>query len=287
LNTRANSAIEFAQWPVHSELESIYLKSKVLAIQTTRVSPNNNFIDGLVDGSGVSSAKNSDDSSLISSSNNNFVYKNFNLGLHVGDCAKQVEFNRQCLQNLLPSKTSIQWLKQVHGNTVAEISSVTKQPLIADAMVTREKNIALAIMTADCLPILLVSKQGDEIAAIHGGWRPLAANIITNTLNKMHTAADEIYAWLGPCIGKDAFEVGSEVQNAFIKQGSKFSQAFNKQENGKYFASLHKIATLQLNHLGIKYTSTLSECTYSQPEKYYSYRKNVTSGRMATVIALL
>ena len=263
MNSRANPAIEFVQWPINAQLENIGFDDKVLALQTTRVSPNN--ISG----------------------DDNTVYKNFNLGLHVGDCAKQVEHNRQCLQKLLPSKTRIQWLEQVHGNAVAEILKVTKQVIIADAMVTREKNIALAIMTADCLPILLISKQGDEIAAIHGGWRPLAVNIITHTLNKMHTAADEIYAWLGPCIGKKAFEVGSEVQKAFIEQGRIFSQAFRKQENGKYFANLHKIATLQLNDLGIKHISTLPECTYSQPEKYYSYRKNAITGRMATVITLL
>jgi hypothetical protein len=263
LNSRAKSAIELALWPVYSQLESTDLNDKVLAIQTTRISPEK------------------------SSADDNSGYKNFNLALHVGDCAQQVEHNRQSLQKLLPAKTTIQWLEQVHGNTVAEISKVTKKAIIADAMVTREKNIALAIMTADCLPILLVSKQGNEIAAIHGGWRSLATNIITNTLDKMQTAADEIYAWLGPCIGQEAFEVGSEVQKAFVDQGSVFSQGFSKQKNGKYFANLHIIAILQLNNLGIKHISTLSECTYFQPEKYYSYRKYATTGRMATVISLL
>lgn len=262
----AKSAIEFVQWSVHSQLESTDLDDKVLAMQTTRLSPDN--ISG-------------------ESCEENTAYKNFNLGLHVGDCAKQVEKNRQSLQNLLPYKTSIQWLEQVHGNTVAEISIVTKETIIADAMVTREKNIALAIMTADCLPILLVSKQGDEIAAIHGGWRPLAANIITDTVNKMHTPVDDIYAWLGPCIGKNAFEVGNEVQEAFVVHGNEFTQAFRKQDNGKYLANLHQIATLQLNKLGIKQISTLSECTYFESKKYYSYRKNATTGRMATVISLL
>jgi YfiH family protein len=266
LKTRANSAIEFAQWPAHSQLENAYLDDKVLAMQTSRLSPDNISVE---------------------LGENNTAYKNCNLGLHVGDCAKRVERNRRCLQELLPSKTSIQWLEQVHGNSVVEISSVTKQTIIADAMVTRVKNIALAIMTADCLPILLISNQGNEIAAIHGGWRPLAANIITNTVNKMHTTADEIYAWLGPCIGKKAFEVGSEVQMAFVEQGSIFSQAFSKQENGKYLADLHEIATLQLHKLGITQISRLSECTYSEPEKYYSYRKESTTGRMATVITLL
>lgn len=273
MNNRANSAIEFAQWPVHSQLEGTYLDGKVLAMQTTRVSP-----DNLSDG---------DLSRGDTSVDDKTVYNSFNLGLHVDDCAKLVEHNRHCLHQLLPAKTRIQWLEQVHGNAVAEISTVTSKALIGDAMVTREKNIALAIMTADCLPILLISKQGDEIAAIHGGWRPLAADIIKNTVNKMHTASDSIYAWLGPCIGKDVFEVGNEVQMAFVEQGSVFSQAFCKQTNGKYLANLHEIATLQLNHLGIKQISTLSECTYSKPKKYYSYRKNSITGRMATVITLL
>lgn len=221
----------------------------------------------------------------ISANNNDF--KNFNLGLHVGDCAKQVEYNRKYLQDLLPDKTCIQWLEQVHGNTVIDISRVTKQTIIGDAMITREKNTALAIMTADCLPILLVSNQGNEIAAIHGGWRPLAGNIITNTVKKMHTRAGEINAWLGPCIGNKAFEVGSEVYKTFVDQGNIFSKAFSKQSNGKYLANLHEIAKLQLNNLGINHISTLSECTYSKPDKYYSYRKSSSTGRMATVITLI
>lgn len=266
MDIRANSAIEFAQWPEHAQLEKKSLDDKVLAFQTTRISPNEN---------------------LIESSENNSVYSNFNLGLHVGDCANQVEHNRQSLQKLFPSQTNIQWLEQVHGNVVAEIVNVTNETIIADAMITREKNIALAIMTADCLPILLVSKQGDEIAAIHGGWRPLAANIITNTVNKMVTATDDILVWLGPCIGKDAFEVGNEVQEAFVAYGNEFTQAFHKQVNGKYLADLHQIATLQLKKLGINKISTLSECTYFESEKYYSYRKNAATGRMATIITLL
>ena len=214
------------------------------------------------------------------------VYKHFNLGLHVGDNVTKVNENRKTLQSLLPSNTSIQWLEQVHGNLVAEILQVTQSAITADAMVTREKNTALAIMTADCLPILLASKQGGEIAAIHGGWRPLSNNIISHTVNKMQTAPSDIMAWLGPCIGKEAFEVGSEVKKAFVEQSDNFSQAFCKQANGKYLANLHEIARLQLTALGMHKISSLSECTYSQPEKYYSYRKSAITGRMASVITL-
>jgi len=263
-----NSAIEFVQWPVHSSIVEKKkgdknIDEKVLAIQTTRVAPNDFFGD------------------------QTSPYQGFNLGLHVGDCATQVEKNRNYVRKLLPKKTKVQWLEQVHGNEVAEITHVSKQPIIADAVFTSEKNICLAIMTADCLPILLASKSGNEIAAIHGGWRPLAANIITNTFKKMKTPAEDVYAWLGPCILKNNFEVGSEVKTKFVQKGDCFNSAFTAKTNGKYLADLHKIAKLQLENLGINQVSTLSECTYSNTNKYYSYRKNAITGRMASLICLL
>jgi len=264
---RTNSTIEFVQWPeptsTNSSIINKVIDEKVLAIQTTRVAPNNSFDDKTI------------------------PYQGFNLGLHVGDCAKQVENNRNYLQKSLPKNTEIQWLEQVHGNEVAEISQVSKLPIIADAAFTSEKNTCLAIMTADCLPVLLVSKSGDEIAAIHGGWRPLAANIISNTLEKMNTPAANIYAWLGPCISKSAFEVGGEVKAMFVQQSKCFNSAFTAKPNGKYLADLHKIATLQLESLGINQISILPECTYSNTNKYYSYRKNAITGRMATLICIL
>tara|TARA_R110001583_G_scaffold1152_17_gene9613 strand:+ start:4139 stop:4996 length:858 start_codon:yes stop_codon:yes gene_type:complete len=275
-STRTKSAIEFVQWPVHSSLGeknsgNKNIDEKVLAIQTTRVAPN--------DFSGDETSP----------------YQGFNLGLHVGDCAKQVEKNRNYLQTLLPKKTKIQWLEQVHGNEVVEVTQASKQIIIADAVFSSEKNTCLAIMTADCLPILLVSKSGDEIAAIHGGWRPLAANIITKTLEKMKTPTADIYAWLGPCISKNAFEVGSEVKSAFVEQNECldecFKKDFTKKTNSnpldKYLADLHKIAKLQLENLGINQISTLPECTYANTDKYYSYRKKAITGRMATLICLL
>ena len=262
-----NSAIELVQWPVPSASTETNLVNKVLAIQTTRMT-----VKELCDESAS-------------------PYQGFNLGLHVGDCAKQVEINRYFLQELLPSNSKIQWLEQVHGNTAVAISQVSEQVITADAAVTNKRNICLAIMTADCLPILLVSKKGDEIAAIHGGWRPLAANIITNTLNKMTTPADDIYAWLGPCISKNSFEVGAEVKAQFVQQHECFDAAFTaaltESKQGKYLADLHKMARLQLEKAGINHISALPECTYSNTDKYYSYRKNNITGRMATLICLL
>ena len=264
-NIRKNSAIEFVQWPSHPDLPELdkALAKNIFAIQTTRITPHDSPKD------------------------QTSPYQSFNLGLHVGDCSKQVEKNRQLLQELLPEKTKIQWLEQVHGNDVIEVFQVSKKAIVADAAVTTEKNICLAIMTADCLPILLVSKNGDEIAAIHGGWRSLAANIITNTLNKMQTPAADIYAWLGPCISQRAFEVGSEVKAAFVQQSPSFNAAFDLKSNGKYLADLHTIAALQLEGVGINQISTLPECTYSNIDKYYSYRKNAITGRMASLICRL
>jgi len=263
-----SSAIEFVQWLPHSITSEKALAAKVLALQTTRLTPNTVCPD-------------------ITCDDQTESYQNFNLGLHVGDCSQQVLKNRQSLQKLLPANTKIQWFEQVHGNEVVEVQQVSTTAIVADAAITRMKNTCLAIMTADCLPILLVSKAGDEIAAIHGGWRPLAANIIINTLDKMKTPNTDVCAWLGPCISKDAFEVGSEVKAEFVQQGECFNSAFTAKANGKYLADLHTIARLQLVSHGVNQISDLSECTYANTDKYYSYRKNTVTGRMATLICLL
>lgn len=252
------SAIESVVWPVRS----------VQAIQTTRHSP---FVQ-------------------IESQYSN--YQAFNLAMHVKDTYREVAKNRDYLQKLLPEKTKIQWLEQVHGNSVLDILQQTEQVLVADALITRQKNITLAIMTADCLPILLSQKDGKEIAAIHGGWRSLAKNIIEKTIDKMHSQTDEIYAWLGPCIGKEVFEVGEDVRSVFIQQNKAFEQAFTESDieikrNGterKYLADLHLIAQLQLKNLEIMNISVLPECTYTMNDKYYSFRKQNVSGRMASLI---
>lgn len=259
-----NSAVEFVAFSSvrKASLTPSSTDENVLAIQTSRISPFNT-------------------QTHIES-----PYQGFNLGLHVGDISEKVEKNRQLLQKLLPKNTHIQWLEQVHGNEVAEITSVSSQPLVADASFTKEKNICLAIMTADCLPILLASKAGDEIAGIHGGWRSLAKNIITHTINKMATKANQICAWLGPCIGKETFEVGQEVFDTFVSQNQSFSQAFVKRTSGKYLADLQKIAYIQLAELGVEHINVLPECTFSNTDKYYSYRKESKTGRMASLICL-
>lgn len=221
----------------------------------------------------------------------------FNLGLHVGDDEIIVRKNRQYLTKSLPNECEIQWLEQVHGCHVVNIVRQSDKPKVADAAITSNNFVALAVMTADCLPILLSDKDGKEIAAIHGGWRSLVSGIIANTVKKMQTPSCELYAWLGPCIGPSVFEVGKEVKDAFLAIDVCFSSAFKivqcQSQNcagsldkgkEKYLADLHQIATMKLANLGVSSIFGQNDCTYSQPNRYYSFRRDGQTGRMATVI---
>lgn len=240
--------------------------------------------------------------SLVSSNSKDFVYcvnqksskpfDDFNLGLHVGDNIEQVLENRQRLKYFFPENTNIQWLDQVHSATVHHVKKYNQNSIVADALYTTEKKLGLAIMTADCLPIFLVSKNSNEIAAIHGGWRPLANNIIANTFKHFNAADKDIIAWLGPCIGETAFEVSEEVYHIFTSLDVAFIDAFKQvshhvNENPKkYLANLSMIATIQLNQLGITQVINQSVCTVLNPHQYYSYRRDGKTGRMASVICL-
>ncbi|TPH18172.1 peptidoglycan editing factor PgeF [Litorilituus lipolyticus] len=253
------NGIHFINWP----------EQNVLAAQTSRIHP-------LLD--------------ITCNSDALTDFQSFNLGLHVNDDRQLVLKNRNTLTEILAQQTvnpnlSIQWLNQVHKTDVVTIDHVSNDVISADACITRNKDIALAIMTADCLPILLSCKQGNEIAAIHGGWRPLAGNIIDNTLRQMQACNSEVIAWLGPCIGKKAFEVGVDVYSAFITQSTNFHCAFKPLSDEKYLADLHKIAKIQLRQLGVTHIMQLPECTYSLSNKYYSYRRESVTGRMATLIS--
>jgi len=230
--------------------------------------------------------------SLIKPLISNEPFNHFNLGLHVGDDPEKVLAHRKQILPLLPQNTQVQWLEQVHGSDVLLIEQHSKQALIADGAITRQKNIALAIMTADCLPILLTAKDGREIAAIHGGWKPLAKGIISNALNEMRCRNEDVSVWLGPCIGKEAFEVGAEVQAIFTKQSKHFAEAFSPIPDtfvakGKYLADLALIAKIQLTALGVKNIHHLDHCTYSDESQYFSYRRENITGRMASIICLI
>jgi len=154
----------------------------------------------------------------------------------------------------------------------------------ADALYTQVKNQPLAIMSADCLPILFASHDGHEVAAVHGGWRGLEKGIIKNTLACFSAPSKQIYAWLGPAIGAEQFEVCAEVATRFIAKSPLFKQAFKLQSNNKYLCDIYLIARIELEQLGVINISGGDYCTVSQPSLFFSYRREGKTGRMASLI---
>ena len=272
VTTKSPENLHVVNWPT----------PKVLAFSTTRFPPKDKKSLDNLDSIKICEAD-------VGERSTEFDF--FNLGAHVGDNPILVEYNRNTLLNYLPNDSKIQWLEQVHGNHVTYVDRHNITPIVADAAITREKKLALAIMTADCLPILLADINGNEIAAIHAGWRPLAANIIKNTVCKMQTPAKDLCAWLGPCIGSTAFEVGEEVKQAFAQISEEFIPAFlplmNEDNKPKYLADIAMIAKIQLQNLGIANISHTYNCTFTEHDKYYSFRRDGKTGRMASIISLI
>lgn len=216
-------------------------------------------------------------------------FDSLNLGLHVGDDSSIVQKNREALKAVLPSEPI--WLNQVHGTQVIDADDARSVIPNADASVTTTPGRVLAIMTADCLPLLLSSSDGTVIGAAHVGWRGLAAGVIEQTVALMRTkqghqnqTQSEILAYLGPAIGPHAFEVGSEVRNIFIEQNPANAVCFEKlQEKGKYLADIYGLACLRLNTLGIEQIEGGGECTLQNLD-YFSYRRDHKTGRMGSFI---
>ncbi|QDP03005.1 peptidoglycan editing factor PgeF [Thalassotalea sp. PS06] len=212
-------------------------------------------------------------------------FDSLNLGGHVGDDRESVEKNRQLLSEKYFGDP-VQWLNQIHGDEVVELTAYSQSPLTGDAVYTRLQNQPIAILTADCLPILLASENGDEIAAIHAGWRPLAAGIVDKTLDKFDGAPEHIHAWLGPCIGNQKFEVGAEVRKAFLQVSRENDTCFSAVAEGKFLADLPQLAINNLQRLGIHRIARSPYCTVSNPQSFFSYRRDGKTGRMASVIAI-
>jgi hypothetical protein len=211
-------------------------------------------------------------------------FDSFNLAFHVNDEQSDVSANRARLHEKLPSNAI--WLEQIHSNKVIEISANTDLAIIekADALYTNQINVPLAIMTADCLPILLTDQNGGQIAAIHGGWRGLAGGIIENTLACFDCDSSQILAWLGPAIGPENFEVGQDVVDAFSDLNINYLHAFQVKENGKFHADIFLLAKQLLNKSGISHITSREQCTFNEPELFYSYRREIQTGRMASLI---
>lgn len=212
-------------------------------------------------------------------------FARFNLGRRSGDAVDAVSSNRRALRQALDLPAEPRWLHQVHGTTVAELGPLPSadEPQ-ADAAVSRLPGTVLAILTADCLPVLLCADDGGEIAAAHAGWRGLAAGVLEATVASMTTPATRMMAWLGPCIGAASYEVGDEVREAFVDVDAEAGAAFVASRPGHWQADLTALARRRLHAAGVTRIHGGGFDTLSDP-RLYSYRRDgAASGRFATLI---
>ena len=213
-------------------------------------------------------------------------WDSFNLGDHVGDDPARVAANRAALRRHLPAEPL--WLQQVHGIAAVDAGKTANSGsgVVADAAFARQPDVVCAVMTADCLPVLFCDQAGSVVAAAHAGWRGLLGGILESTLVGMAVPAAELLAWLGPAIGPQAFEVGDEVRTAFLADDPAAATAFVALGAGKWLADLYALARRRLLRAGVEQIYGGGECTLSDRARYFSYRRDGITGRMATLIWL-
>ncbi len=222
------------------------------------------------------------------------TYASLNLGGHVGDLPAAVAENRRRLRIAAQLPAEPGWLAQVHGVGVVDLdaaealsavhSSEPVAPVSADAAFTRRPGVVCAILTADCLPLVLTSDSGGIVAAAHAGWRGLAAGVIEATVRTMGVAGSRLLAWLGPAIGPAHFEVGAEVREALVADDAGAAAAFRANARGRFMADLPRLARRRLERLGVERVFGGDECTFSGADRYFSHRRDGTTGRQATLI---
>lgn len=195
-----------------------------------------------------------------------------------------VQLNQKKLMQWLHLLTPPVWLKQTHGNRVVSLNQTNTSTPIADAAYSNLPQQVCAVLTADCLPILITNTKGCEVAAIHAGWRGLAAGIINRTFATFQAPAKDLLVWLGPAIGPRAFEVGDDVRQDFLKRHTDYQKAFTAYKN-RWLANIYQLAKINLNHLGVYQIFGGQFCTYSDDNLFYSYRRDKgKTGRMVTLI---
>jgi len=211
-------------------------------------------------------------------------YATLNLGQHVGDNPAHVAQNRRLLTAQLPAEPV--WLNQVHGIAVVEADKVLHEVPEADASISRTPGAVCAVMTADCLPVLLSDVDGTVVGVAHGGWRGLANGVIEKTVAAMGVPGDRLLAYLGPAIGPEAFEVGAEVRDAFIAHDQAAENAFTAILDHKYLANIYMLARQRLSHVGVETVYGGNFCTVIDRQRFFSYRRDHITGRMASCIWL-
>lgn len=214
------------------------------------------------------------------------AWASLNLGAHCGDNLEHVEENRKRMfaAGNLPSKPV--WLEQVHGKDVLRLTGEPYASKRADASYSKTTGTVCAVMTADCLPVLFCNRAGTEVAAAHAGWRGLCAGVLEETVACFDDRPGNIIAWLGPAIGPQAFEVGPEVRDAFIDKDSQAVSAFQS-KGDKYLADIYQLARQRLGNVGVTQIFGGDRCTFTEKGDFFSYRRDNTTGRMASFIWLI
>ena len=208
-------------------------------------------------------------------------YASFNLAAHVGDDESAVAENRRRLRSVLSLPSEPPWLEQVHGVAVAIVPGTRTAP--ADAVVSFERGGVCAVLVADCLPVFLANRDGDRVGLAHAGWRGLAAGVIEATVAALDCDPARLVAWLGPAIGPTAFEVGAEVRAAFTARDPGAAAEFRAGRDGRFLADLPGLARRRLAACGVRSVHSGRLCTYSDPARFFSYRRDGVTGRMAAL----
>ena len=213
-------------------------------------------------------------------------FDSLNLGAHVGDSPEAVAENRHRLRTAARLPAEPVWLSQQHGTSVLDLDAARDAAAGADASFTRRPGRVCAILTADCMPVLVASDSGAGVAAAHAGWRGLAAGVIEATVRALALPPQSLLAWLGPGIGAAHFEIGAEVRQELLRADPEAEAAFEQNARGRYMADLAALVRRRLKRLGIARIYGGDACTYAAPEDYFSYRRDGRTGRQATLIWL-
>ena len=217
-------------------------------------------------------------------------FDSFNLGIRCGDDAEAVIENRRQLEVALGLPSTPHWLKQVHGIEVLRFDAPPVPDAVAmeaDAAVTSTSGVVLCVQTADCLPVLFASRYGDEVAVAHAGWRGLANGVLEATLAAMRSAPADVIAWLGPAAGPKAYEIGEDVRAAFLSQDPKAASCFTATRPGHFLIDLYALARRRLAAAGVVAVFGGGLCTISDAARFYSYRRDERTGRMASLVWLV
>lgn len=212
-------------------------------------------------------------------------YASLNVGMHVGDDVAAVTENRRRLRIALDLPAEPEWIEQVHGTGILDLDAPDR-PSVADAVIARRDGQVCVVQVADCLPVLFASLKGDTVAVAHAGWRGLAAGILEATVAALAADPRDLLAWLGPAIGPKHFEVGGEVRAAFLARHAEAATAFTANERGRWQCDLRALAQQRLRAMGVGAVYGTDSCTFGDPGRFFSYRRDGRCGRMAALIWL-